>query len=61
MVKEIKESNVYKIIDGDKILLTIEDLGGNVYKAVNKNTIIIGKIVPLDEHRTELSLSLIHI
>lgn len=56
MVKEIKESNVYKIIDGDKILLTIGDLGGNVYKAVNKNTIIIGKIVPLDEHRTELSL-----
>ena len=56
MVKEIKENNEYKIVDGDEILLTIEDLGGNVYKAVNKNTIIIGKIIPLDEHRTELSL-----
>lgn len=56
MIKEIKENNVYKMVDGEEILLTVEDLGDDVYKAVNENIIIIGKIVPLDEHRTELSL-----
>ena len=56
MIKEIKENNIYKMIDGDDVILTIESLGDNVYKATNKNSIVIGKIVPLDEYKTQLTL-----
>ena len=56
MIKEIKENNIYKMIDDGEVILTIESLGDNVYKATNKNSIVVGKIVPLDEYRTELTL-----
>lgn len=57
MIKEIMENGIYKMIDGDDVILTIESLGDNVYKATNKNSIVIGKIVPLDEHKTQLTLT----
>lgn len=56
MIKEIMENGIYKMIDGDDVILTIESLGDHVYKATNKNSIVIGKIVPLDEHKTQLTL-----
>lgn len=55
MVAEKKEDGIYTICDGEKPLLTITDMGNNVYHAVNINTDITAEIVPIDEYKTKLT------
>lgn len=56
MIIEKMENGVYQSISDGEVLLTITDLGDNTYKAVNKFNEIIGKVIPLDEYRTSITL-----
>lgn len=54
MFKEIKENGKYQIFVDGKLLLTIEELGNNAYKATNDSFTITAEVVPLDDYRTQL-------
>lgn len=54
MIVETIENGVYKAIDGDRTLLTISTLGGNIYKAINKEISITAKVIPLDDYLTRV-------
>lgn len=52
---EIKKDGFYQVVeDSGEIILTIIALGNNIYKAVNKFTMITAEIIPLDDYRTSL-------
>lgn len=50
MIVEKIENGVYQAIDGERILLTIEALGNNVYRAVNDSFDITAEVTPIDEY-----------
>lgn len=50
MIAEKIENGVYQSIDGDKILLTIEALGNNVFRAVTPTFDITAEVTPIDEY-----------
>lgn len=52
MIIEQLENGVYTSKDGERTILTVTDLGGNRYRAVNLNFDITAEVVPLDEYRT---------
>ena len=51
------ENGLYKSFntENNEILLTIEALGNNVYKAKNKTVCITAEIVPLNEYQNKVS------
>lgn len=51
----IEGNKTMYFLDGD-LLLTIEKLDENKFLVENKNTKLIGEVIPLDEYRTEISL-----
>jgi hypothetical protein len=56
MIEENLENGKYQMIDTERneVLCTIESLGNNIYKAINKHTQITAEIIPLDEYKTSL-------
>lgn len=56
MIEEILENGKYQMIDTERneVLCTIESLGNDIYKAVNKSTQITAEIKALDEYKTSL-------
>lgn len=56
MIIETMENGLYKSfdVDNNEILLTIEALGNNVYKAKNKTFCITAEIVPLNEYQNQV-------
>ena len=52
MIIERLENGVYTSKDGERTLLTVTDLGGNRYRAVNLDCDITAEVVPLDAYRT---------
>ena len=54
MIKNIFENGKYTSIDEDtnEILLTIESLGNDTYKSINKFSEVTAIVKPLDEYRT---------
>lgn len=55
MITERMENGMYQSFDGDRLLLTITDLGNNCYRAVNSVTDITVEAIPLDDYRTKIS------
>lgn len=54
MIKEVMENGIYKSIDGDRVLLTIESLENNVYKAKNDFMEITAEVIPLNDYETKM-------
>lgn len=55
MVTETMENGVYKIADDDNVLLIIEALGNDIYKAKNSDMEIMAEVVMLDDQTTKVS------
>lgn len=55
MITEIMENGVYKAVDDDNVLLTIEALGNNIYKAKNSDMEIMAEVVVLDDNTTKVN------
>lgn len=55
MITEIMENGVYKAVDDDNVLLTIEALGNNIYKAKNSDMEIMAEVVVLDDNSTKVN------
>lgn len=55
MITETMENGVYKAVDGDNVLLTIEALGNNIYKAKNSDMEIMAEVVALDDNTTKMN------
>lgn len=56
MIIERLENGIYTCKDGERTLLTVTDLGGNRYRAVNLDLDITAEIVPLDDYSTRSSV-----
>ena len=54
MITESKNNGIYQCFDGDRLLLTITDLGNHIYRAVNNDCDITAEILPIDEYSTNL-------
>ena len=55
MIVEKLENGIFTSIDDDEeILLTITDLGNNIYRAVNKFTDMTAEIIPLEPHKVSI-------
>lgn len=55
MITETMENGVYKAVDGDNVLLTIEALGNDIYKAKNNDMEIMAEVVVLDDNTTKVN------
>lgn len=52
---ETIENGVYTCKDGDRVLLTITELGNNTYRAVNMSFVITAEVEPIDDYTTRLT------
>lgn len=55
MITETMENGIYSVVDGDNVLLTIESLGNDIYKAKNLDMEIMAEVVVLDDHTTKVN------
>lgn len=54
MFTETKIDGKYQSFRDGNFLLTIEELGNNVYKATNNFFTITAEVIPLDDYRTQI-------
>ncbi|GAA0347369.1 hypothetical protein GCM10008931_43320 [Oceanobacillus oncorhynchi subsp. oncorhynchi] len=55
-MQTVKQDGITKSYLDGELLLTIEELGNNTYRAENKHSKITGKIIVIDDYRTGLKL-----
>ena len=54
MIIEKMENGVYTMHNEDELLLTITDMGNNVYRSVNMECDITAEVIPIDEYTTNI-------
>jgi hypothetical protein len=54
MIEEKLENGLFTIKCDGEILLTITDMGNNIYRAVNKGTDMTAEIIPLEPHKVSI-------
>lgn len=53
---ETFENGIYKCVSNGSVLCIIEKIGENTYKAINSDTKITAKVIPLDEYKTQVTV-----
>jgi len=55
MIKESINNNVYTVVSGEDVLLTITK-DGDTYTSKNKDSYIVAEVTPLDDYRTQVKI-----